>query len=179
MNTHQSLAAAMRRALLESAISEVDASGEFTLPALKPTLFPGAVYGFAVHLNKNDLKSLFEEAQARGLSRIAKLENIHPIEGTLYPLYWGKDKQLGARPYQHLNDPTKTGAIRLSTYKSLSGKAIFCATLVVSDYVAAEGIIQKAYPDMLKNFESQTWYLTHHSTRTGAIKPRQPVQFRR
>lgn len=150
MTAHTALVAAMRRALKDSGVEEVVASGEFTLPATKPTLFPGAVYGFAVRLSRGELQCLFEEAKSRGLSRVATLSTISPIDGTLYSLYWGKDKQLGARPYQHLNDPRKTGAIRLSTYKSLQGKSIACASLVVTDYVRAESIIQNAYPDLLK-----------------------------
>ena len=148
--TAQSLEAAMRRALAGSDVIEVTAGGEFTLPAYRPTLFPGAVYGFAVHLSQTDLKALFEDARARKLSRVSRLKKVHPIEGTLYPLYWGKDKYLGARPYQHLNDPAKTGAIRLSTYEALHGKTIACVSLVVSDDAAAERILRSAYPDMLK-----------------------------
>jgi hypothetical protein len=146
----QSLEAAMRRALGGSDVIEVTAGGEFMLPANRPTLFPGAVYGFAVHLSQTDLKALFDEARTRKLSRVSRLKSVHPIEGTLYPLYWGKDKYLGARPYQHLNDPAKTGAIRLSTYKALRGKSIARVSLVVSDYGAAERIMRRAYPDMLK-----------------------------
>ena len=151
----RSLVAAMRRALTGSGIDEVTASGEFTLPAYRPTLFPGAVYGFAVHLDHAELKALFEEARARKLSRVSRLKSINPIEGTLYALYWGKDKNLGARPYQHLNDPRKTGAIRLSTYGSLRGKRIACVSLVVSDYAAAERILRSAYPDILKTSAAQ------------------------
>jgi hypothetical protein len=150
MTAAESLEAAMRRALAGSGIEEVTASGEFTLPAHRPTLFPGAVYGFAVHLDPIDLRALFDEARARRLSRASRLKSVHPIDGTLYPLYWGKDKHLGARPYQHMNDPRKTGAIRLSTYKVLHGKPIACVSLVVSDYAAAERILRTAYPDMLK-----------------------------
>ena len=150
MTTAQSLEAAMRRALAEGGIDEVTAGGEFTLPAHRPTLFPGAVYGFAVHLSQTELKALYDEARTRKLSRVSGLKSIHPIEGTLYPLYWGKDKHLGARPYQHLNDPAKTGAIRLSTCRALRGKTIACVSLVVSDYGAAERIMRRVYPDMLK-----------------------------
>ena len=101
MSAAQSLELAMRRALAGTGIEEVTAGGEFTLPAHRPTLFPGAVYGFAVHLSQPDLKALFDEARTRKLSRVSRLKSIRPIEGTLYPLYWGKDKHLGARPYQH------------------------------------------------------------------------------
>lgn len=150
MRSHQLLVAAMKRALNESEIKEVAASGEFILPSTRPSLFPGGVYGFGVHLDESELRDVFEEARERKLNRISDLSGFRSIEGDFYPLYWGKDKQLGARPYQHLNDPTKTGAIRLSTYESLAGKTIACATLVVSDYAKAEAIIQRVFPDLLK-----------------------------
>ena len=140
----------MRRALVGTGIEEVTAGGEFTLPARRPTLFPGAVYGFAAELGETELKALVAEARHRKLARISRVKTVHPIEGTLYPLYWGKDKYLGARPYQHLHDPEKTGAIRLGTYKSLHGRIIACVSLVVSDYAAAERILRDAYPDILK-----------------------------
>jgi len=108
----------MRRALEGSDVIEVTASGEFTLSASKPTLFPGAVYGFAVHLDQTDLKAPFDEARTRKLSHVSRLKSVHPIEDTLYPLYWGK--------------------------------GIACVSLVVSDYGAAEKIMRRVYPDMLK-----------------------------
>lgn len=150
MSSHIRLADAMRKVLSANGIKEVPASGEFILPAAKPILFPGAVYGFAVCLSKQERIDLFEEAKARHSARIRDIADFQPIQDNLYPIYWGKDKQLGARPHQHLQNPTKTGAIRLSTYEALSGKVLACATLVVPDYVAAERIIQKAFPDLLK-----------------------------
>lgn len=150
MSSHLRLTEAMKRALEGSGILEVASCGEFKLPARKPTLFPGAVYGFGAYLTQEERRVLFEEARARSSSRLAELEQFKPIEGVLYPIYWGKDKQLGARPYQHLQNPEKTGAIRLSTYSSLWGKTIACAVVVFSDYVEAERVIQKAFPDLLK-----------------------------
>ena len=140
----------MRDLLRESGISEVPAAGEFCLPAVSPVLFPGAVYGFAVRLSQAELLRLFDEAVSRKLSRVKSIEDLGSIEAGLYPIYWGKDKQLGARPHQHLQDPVGTGALRLSTYESLAGKVIACVSLTVSDFEAAERAIQARYPDLLK-----------------------------
>ena len=147
---HTSLLSAMRAVLHREGIPEVPASGEFYLSSLSTVMFPGAVYGFAARLSESERLALFEEAQKRGLSRLESVSSFKPIEDDLYPIYWGKDKQLGARPHQHLQNPVGTGAIRLSTYKSLSGKAIACTVLVVSDFVRAEFAIQRAFPDLLK-----------------------------
>jgi hypothetical protein len=150
MTSHIRLLAAMRQVLQDADISEVAAAGEFRLPAVKPVLFPGAVYGFAARLTAIERKALFDEATARGWSRLRQIDAFKPIEKDLYPIYWGKDKQLGARPHQHLQDPKKTGAIRLSTYKSLKGKTIACVSITVSDYVGAERALQGLFPDLLK-----------------------------
>mgnify|MGYP003382958880 CR=1 FL=1 len=150
MSSHTRLLLAMRDVLRESGISEVPAAGEFCLPAVSPVLFPGAVYGFAVKLSHAELLELFNEAVSRKLSRVNAIGDLGSIEEGLYPIYWGKDKQLGARPHQHLQDPVGTGALRLSTYKSLAGKAIACVSLTVSDFNAAERALQNRYPDLLK-----------------------------
>lgn len=150
MNSHTSLLSAMRGVLYRVGIPEVPASGEFYLSSLPTVMFPGAVYGFAARLTDSERLSLFEEAQKRGLSRLRSISSFKPIEDDLYPIYWGKDKHLGARPHQHLGNPVGTGAIRLSTYKALNGKTIACTVLVVSDYVRAELAIQNAFPDLLK-----------------------------
>lgn len=150
MNSHIRLLKAMRQVLQEAGIAEVPAAGEFSLPGTSPILFPGAVYGFSAELTDDEKQHLFDEAKGRRLNRIPELDAFRPIEGDLYPLYWGKDKQLGARPHQHLQDPPKTGAIRLSTYKSLAGKTIACVSLTVADFEEAERAIQNKFPDLLK-----------------------------
>ena len=158
MNNHTRLVNAMRKTLGINGIQETPASGEFILSALKTILFPGAVYGFAVSLSENEWRALFAEVQARGMSNLAKLESFKPIEGSLYPIYWGKDKYLGARPHQHLRNPDGTGSIRLSTYSTLYGKPLVCASLVVTDNVSAEVALKSAFPDLLKT--SRDVYIT-------------------
>ena len=150
MEVHIQLATFMRRALVAASIPEVPASGEFVLPATRPVLFPGGVYGFAACLSDEERSQLFSEAETRGTTRMRDISEFRPLEGNLYGLYWGKDKQIGARPHQHLQNPVKTGAIRLSTYQALLGRKIACATLVVQDYASAERYMQHSFPCLLK-----------------------------
>lgn len=150
MSAHILLLSSMRTVLNRVGIPEVSASGEFSLPSNGTTLFPGAVYGFAARLTVDERLALFEESRSRGLCRLTEASVFKAIEEDLYPIYWGMDKQLGARPYQHLGNPTGTGAIRLSTYEILKGKTVACATLVVADYVQAELAMKLAFPDLLK-----------------------------
>lgn len=140
----------MRTVLNSVEICEVPASGEFCLSEGVIALFPAAIYGFAARFTEFEKLELFEEAQRRGLCSLNSINAFKPIEDDLYPIYWGKDKQLGARPYEHLGNPDGTGAIRLSTYMALRGKTISCATLVVVDNSNAELAIQRAFPHLLK-----------------------------
>lgn len=155
MSSHLSLLKTMRQILRDAGIAEVPAAGEFTLFGARPVLFPGAVYGFAVRLSDEQKQQLFAEAKARGLSRLRELKDFVPIEGDLYPLYWGMDKQLGARVHQHLNDPTGTGAVRLTTYRSLAERKMACVSLTVDDCRAAERALQTKFPDLLKTTTQQ------------------------
>lgn len=150
MTSHIRLLQTMREVLREAGIAEVPAAGQFSLPSTSPTLFPGAIYGFAAQLTDQERANLFKEAKTRKSNRIQCLNDYQAIEGNLYPLYWGKDKHLGARPHQHLQNPTKTGAIRLATYKSLEGKTIACVSLTVVNFEAAERAMQNKFPDLLK-----------------------------
>lgn len=150
MSNHLRLLHIMRSTLEDARIVEVPSAGEFILPSARPILFPGAVYGFAIQLSDEEKQHLFDETKGRQLNRLGVLTEFKPIEDNLYPIYWGKDKQLGARPHQHLQDPEKTGAIRLSTYKSLKGKAIACVSLTVADFEAAERVLQTKFPHLLK-----------------------------
>ena len=113
-------------------------------------MFPGSVYGFACELDHVEKEALVYEAISKGLSRMRDPSEFHPITGNLYPLYWGKDKRLGARPYEHVGDPTGTGAIRLSTYEVLFDKDISCAVVIVSDNDRAEMSLKERYPDLMK-----------------------------
>ncbi|WP_148300330.1 hypothetical protein [Holophaga foetida] len=147
---HDVLIQKMRAVLINERIKEASASGIIILGADKPVLFPGAVYGFAAILKPDDKLNLFHEATNRGLTRLNSPEEFNPIVGNLYPLYWGKDKYLGARAYQHIYNPQKTGSIRLSTYRELKNKEIICASITVESYVNAEIALKDAFPDLLK-----------------------------
>jgi hypothetical protein len=150
MSTHELLLQTMRQVIREAGIAEVAAAGEFSLATEKPILFPGGVYGFAARLADAERQYLCEEAQVRGLCRLTDIADFRPIEGDFFPIYWGKDKFLGARPHQRLGNPEGTGVIRLRTYEALRDKTIAVVSLTVADYVRAEAALQRRYPDLLK-----------------------------
>lgn len=140
----------MRNAIESKGIKEVDAFGCLRFCDNKYSLFPSSVYGFGVQLDLNGKKRLFNEAVKRKLSALSDISKFKPIFQDIYPIYWGKDKCLGTRPYQHLGNPVGTGSIRLSTYKSLKGKNIFCAVIIVDDDGDAERVLKDKFPCLLK-----------------------------
>ena len=130
-------------------VQEVFAIGTFNLSDKSPVLFPGGVYAFFTQLTESEALELHAESSARGLANIP-VEEFLPVFDNLYVLYWGKDKSIGTRPYQHFGNPSGTGAIRLSTYKSLANKEIICANIIVSDFNIFEVHLQHKYPQLLK-----------------------------
>lgn len=142
----------MEKVLEQSSIVQVSISGSFVNSRnnKKLSIFPGAVYGFAAILSNQQVTSIFDECQKKNTAKLEQKSNWLPIVENMYPLYWGKDKTIGSRPYQHLNNPKGTGCIRLSQYESLAGIEIFVASIPVSDFNVAEKALIKTYPCLLK-----------------------------
>ncbi len=115
----------------------------------KVLTFPGSAYGFCVRLNEQELNSIFNEAITKRTARFGNIQEWRPISEDIYPLYWGKDKMLGAKIYQHLKNTKTTGLARLCAYKALHGKDIACAALTVTNYSELEAALQMERPHLL------------------------------
>lgn len=135
--------------LQNAGVSEVPAVGEFILGSANPELFPGGVYGFFVELQPDEATAFYNEASERNAAFIKSREAFKPIKDNFYPIYWGKDKSIGKRPYEHIKNPKGTGAIRLSTYRTLIGKKIYNFTVVVNDSERLERYLQNKFPHLL------------------------------
>lgn len=151
----------MREILAEIEHQEVCLAGKVTRGCggdLSLSSFPVGVYGFSVELDKPE--ELFEEAREKELSNLENPDEFIPIHGTKqYPLYWGKDSYIGQRIHPHLTGSDKykgTGLIRLNMYKSLRGKEIYCAIVIVDENTAdkVERLLQKKFPNLLKTTQS-------------------------
>ena len=132
-------------------IKIVVAEGVFTntLTNKKALNLPGSVYGFCVRLNEQERDSIFSEAKSKKTTRLSNVQEWLPISENIYPLYWGKDKMLGARIHQHLKNTKTTGLARLCAYTTLHGKEIACAALTVTKYSELEATIQNERPHLL------------------------------
>ena len=139
----------IKNELSAAGVNEVGATGSFFLNEDKPKLFPGSVYGFFVKLSGEESKKFFNEALKRNATCLESPEKFKPIKDSFYPIYWGKDKSIGKRPYEHLNNPKGTGSIRLSTYKSLKNKRIYSVAIIVNDNDKLEKHLQNKFPHLL------------------------------
>lgn len=132
-------------------IQIVVAEGVFTnnLTNKKALNLPGSAYGFCVRLNEQERDSVFAEAKGKETTRLTNVQEWLPLSENFYPLYWGKDKMLGARIHQHLKNTKTTGLARLCAYTTLHGKEIACAALTVTKYSELEAVIQNERPHLL------------------------------
>lgn len=132
-------------------INVVAAEGTFTNTATneKALSLPGAAYGFCVRLSNEDRIAVFNEAKSMGTTRLTNIQDWLPLSDEVYPLYWGKDKMLGARIHQHLKNTKTTGLARLCAYTTLLGKEISCVVLTVSEYSRLEAALQTERPHLL------------------------------
>jgi hypothetical protein len=121
-------------------IQMVVAEGIFTNSAAnrKALNLPGAAYGFCVRLDENERNSVFYEANKKKTTGLKIVQEWLPLSEGIYPLYWGKDKMLGARIHQHLKNTKTTGLARLCAYTTLHGKDIACVALTVTQYSELE-----------------------------------------
>lgn len=115
----------------------------------KALSLPGAVYGFSVRLSASERSAVFAEAVLKQTTRLTGIQSWLPLEDNIYPLYWGKDKMLGARIHQHLKNTRTTGLARLCAYASLHDMEIACVALTVTKYSELEAALQKAHPHLL------------------------------
>lgn len=127
------------------------AEGVFTNTATNQNALnlPGSTYGFCVRLDEQERAAVFNEALTKRSSRLNNIQEWLPLAEGIYPLYWGKDKMLGARIHQHLKNTKKTGLARLCAYTTLRGKEIACVSLTVTQYSELEAALHRERPHLL------------------------------
>lgn len=107
----------------------------------------GSVYGIAVKLSNNDeLNCVFVKCDKKNM----KISDWKSIGDDYYPLYWGKDVNMGARLYSHTKASKSTGTIQLNDRTELEGKDIIYGAIPCSNYEEIEKRLHKKYPDIYK-----------------------------
>lgn len=111
----------------------------------------GAVYGVAVYL-KPEEKSPFFNSIKKNLRNETKEQEWVSIGDNYYPLYWGKDKNMGVRLHAHTKTMRSTGTLQLNsnTMSFLKGKEIIYGAIPCANHAENENKLHKRYPDILK-----------------------------
>jgi hypothetical protein len=110
----------------------------------------GAVYGFAVKImDEEEKQEIFDELNCKDMV----IDDWVSIGDDLYPLYWGKEQNLGSRVFTHTRSPRSTGSIQLNKdkYGVLVGKEVLYGSVLCDiNYSVFENSIRSKYPDILK-----------------------------
>ena len=112
----------------------------------------GGVYGFAIRLKtREDKKNFYNHIIERGRKRNnISLDEWNSIGNNYYPLYWGKDVNLGFRLYEHTKNSKTCASIALSEEEFYGYEIIYGAVLCDNRDVY-EGILHNDYKDLLRN----------------------------
>lgn len=115
----------------------------------------GGVYGIAIKLEENDKEKFFRDHNEKntGKDKI-ELKNWITLGKGYYPLYWGKDSNLGFRLFSHIRTRESTGTLQLDSRKYLleyikSEKIIYGAVLCC-DICNCEVKLRNEYPDIFR-----------------------------
>ncbi len=115
----------------------------------------GGVYGIAVDLtnvNEKDKIAIYNSGNKR---KKVEYKNWIPIEGNIYPLYWGKDINLGSRLYEHSKNSSTVGSLQLNKRKTLIGKKVFYGAVLCVNKEQHEKVLHKKYPDIYQNIQDK------------------------
>lgn len=111
----------------------------------------GSVYGIAIKITSKEEKiALFncKDAEIKGIDDWKSLGDDY------YPLYWGKDINMGARLHSHTKASKSTGTCQLNSRKELENKDIIYGAMPCSNYKKIEDRLHKKYPCIYKTRKS-------------------------
>lgn len=112
----------------------------------------GGVYGFAIEFESETEKiEFFNKLKANNFKmRIHNPDEWKPLKGNFYPLYWGKDVNLGFRLYEHTTDNKTSASIQLCR-EAFEGYSIIYGGVLCKNRDVYENMLHKEYADVLKN----------------------------
>ena len=67
-----------------------------------------------------------------------------------YPLYWGKDINLGFRLFEHMKSSKSTESVQLDQRTDLIGRDIIYGAVFCSKNAENEKLLRQRYPDIFK-----------------------------
>lgn len=115
----------------------------------------GSVYGVAIKLkDESDKKQVFKAIPEERRNN-TKVENWKPIDENYYPLYWGKDINMGIRIHSHTRSMKSTGTLQLNTLQALKGREVIYGVLPCLNCEKHEKQMHEKYPDILKTIKGK------------------------
>lgn len=116
----------------------------------------GSVYGIAVELNEEEKLILFKEinkSQHKGKFFPKLVIEWKTIGDNYYPLYWGKDINMGVRLHAHTKEMKSTGTLQLNNLNLLKGKNVIYGAIPCLEYDSIEKNLHNKFPDVLKTLK--------------------------
>lgn len=112
----------------------------------------GGVYGIAIKLSSKEVESFFKNNNEK---LTVKLENWKSIGNNFYPLYWGKDSNLGFRLFDHTKCRNTTATLQLNKRDSIKDHTVIYGAVFCKDPGVSEKELRKTYPDIFKTRKGQ------------------------
>ena len=109
----------------------------------------GGVYDIAIKLDKSEVESFFG-AYCDDRKKDLKFKDWKTIGNNYYPLYWGKDINLGFRLFEHMKSSKYTWTIQLNKKPYLIGKDLIYGAVLCSNLKDNEKLLREKYPDIYK-----------------------------
>ena len=118
----------------------------------------GSVYGIAIKVEKqSDRTEIMKKLKDSMGKRIGGVGDWKPIRGNYYPLYCGKDINMGIRLHSHTKSMKSTGTLQLNSVdkNALENYRIIYGALPCINFEAHEEELHAEYPDLLKTKKSK------------------------
>lgn len=106
----------------------------------------GSVYGIAVRLENNEIEEFFKKHNEKKI----RYENWKSIGDNFYPLYWGKDKNIGSRLVAHTKSYDGTGSLQLNKAVDFKDRECIYGAVLCLKSAEIEKKLHSDYPDILK-----------------------------
>lgn len=115
----------------------------------------GGVYGIAIKLATTEAEAFFNKEKDERKKDLS-FTNWKPIDDNdganerYYPLYWGKDINLGFRLFEHMKSSKTSASIQLDKRTNLFGKDIIYGAVLCANNLKNENKLREEYPDIYK-----------------------------
>lgn len=114
----------------------------------------GGVYGIAIKLKVADAEDFFNQEKDKrkkiSFSDWKPIDENDNADERYYPLYWGKDINLGFRLFEHMKSSKTSASIQLDKRTNLYGKDIIYGAVFCSNNEQNEKKLRAKYPDIFK-----------------------------